>query len=139
MSLEQLDELLTNYPEIVFARTSPQQKLIIVEGCQMQVGGQQHPEKLSLSWGNAGLRSGSQIRPMTLSKPLQRQFFARLHHFTFLPSQGADPPPSFEIILHAGLSDNETFGPVVGVHIESFENVRYRRKNVKTQDIKDPL
>ncbi|XP_064441843.1 potassium-transporting ATPase alpha chain 2-like [Mirounga angustirostris] len=36
MSPEQLDELLTNYPEIVFARTSPQQKLIIVEGCQMQ-------------------------------------------------------------------------------------------------------
>ncbi|KAL2770047.1 potassium-transporting ATPase alpha chain 2 isoform 1 [Daubentonia madagascariensis] len=36
MSPEQLDELLTNYPEIVFARTSPQQKLIIVEGCQRQ-------------------------------------------------------------------------------------------------------
>lgn len=37
MSPEQLDELLTNYSEIVFARTSPQQKLIIVEGCQRQV------------------------------------------------------------------------------------------------------
>uniref|UniRef100_G1SSX6 Sodium/potassium-transporting ATPase subunit alpha n=1 Tax=Oryctolagus cuniculus TaxID=9986 RepID=G1SSX6_RABIT len=36
MSPEQLDELLANYPEIVFARTSPQQKLIIVEGCQRQ-------------------------------------------------------------------------------------------------------
>uniref|UniRef100_A0A667FLM7 Sodium/potassium-transporting ATPase subunit alpha n=1 Tax=Lynx canadensis TaxID=61383 RepID=A0A667FLM7_LYNCA len=36
MSPEQLDELLTNYSEIVFARTSPQQKLIIVEGCQRQ-------------------------------------------------------------------------------------------------------
>ncbi|XP_063217397.1 sodium/potassium-transporting ATPase subunit alpha-like [Bacillus rossius redtenbacheri] len=34
MSLEQLDELLRNHSEIVFARTSPQQKLIIVEGCQ---------------------------------------------------------------------------------------------------------
>ncbi|XP_012664948.1 potassium-transporting ATPase alpha chain 2 [Otolemur garnettii] len=36
MSPEQLDEILSNYPEIVFARTSPQQKLIIVEGCQRQ-------------------------------------------------------------------------------------------------------
>uniref|UniRef100_A0A6I8PIQ5 Sodium/potassium-transporting ATPase subunit alpha n=1 Tax=Ornithorhynchus anatinus TaxID=9258 RepID=A0A6I8PIQ5_ORNAN len=36
MSLEQLDELLVNHSEIVFARTSPQQKLIIVEGCQRQ-------------------------------------------------------------------------------------------------------
>ncbi|KAM9604690.1 potassium-transporting ATPase alpha chain 2 [Trichechus inunguis] len=34
MSPEQLDELLANHSEIVFARTSPQQKLIIVEGCQ---------------------------------------------------------------------------------------------------------
>ena len=31
---EQLDDILRNHPEIVFARTSPQQKLIIVEGCQ---------------------------------------------------------------------------------------------------------
>ncbi|CAG5099506.1 Oidioi.mRNA.OKI2018_I69.XSR.g16556.t1.cds [Oikopleura dioica] len=29
-----LDEILRNHPEIVFARTSPQQKLIIVDGCQ---------------------------------------------------------------------------------------------------------
>nr|KAF6372967.1 ATPase H+/K+ transporting non-gastric alpha2 subunit [Pipistrellus kuhlii] len=36
MSEDQLDEVLTSYPEIVFARTSPQQKLIIVEGCQRQ-------------------------------------------------------------------------------------------------------
>lgn len=54
MSPEQLDELLTNYSEIVFARTSPQQKLIIVEGCQRQVGGPQFPKNLpglSLSCG----------------------------------------------------------------------------------------
>ena len=31
---EQLDEILLHHTEIVFARTSPQQKLIIVEGCQ---------------------------------------------------------------------------------------------------------
>ncbi|XP_036084333.1 potassium-transporting ATPase alpha chain 2 isoform X2 [Rousettus aegyptiacus] len=36
MSAEQLDEVLASYTEIVFARTSPQQKLIIVEGCQRQ-------------------------------------------------------------------------------------------------------
>lgn len=32
----QIDEILNNHTEIVFARTSPQQKLIIVEGCQRQ-------------------------------------------------------------------------------------------------------
>uniref|UniRef100_A0A4W3HSB7 Sodium/potassium-transporting ATPase subunit alpha n=1 Tax=Callorhinchus milii TaxID=7868 RepID=A0A4W3HSB7_CALMI len=36
MSSEQLDEILIHHTEIVFARTSPQQKLIIVEGCQRQ-------------------------------------------------------------------------------------------------------
>ncbi|XP_077011980.1 potassium-transporting ATPase alpha chain 2 [Tamandua tetradactyla] len=36
MSPEQLDELIANHSEIVFARTSPQQKLIIVESCQRQ-------------------------------------------------------------------------------------------------------
>ncbi|XP_063798437.1 sodium/potassium-transporting ATPase subunit alpha-3 isoform X1 [Pseudophryne corroboree] len=35
-SSEQIDEILENHTEIVFARTSPQQKLIIVEGCQRQ-------------------------------------------------------------------------------------------------------
>ena len=38
MSVEYLDDLLRNHTEIVFARTSPQQKLIIVEGFQRQVG-----------------------------------------------------------------------------------------------------
>ncbi|XP_031822717.1 sodium/potassium-transporting ATPase subunit alpha-1-like isoform X6 [Sarcophilus harrisii] len=36
MSQEQLDAILREHSEIVFARTSPQQKLIIVEGCQRQ-------------------------------------------------------------------------------------------------------
>ncbi|XP_058165930.1 sodium/potassium-transporting ATPase subunit alpha-4 isoform X2 [Dasypus novemcinctus] len=36
MPSEQLDEILKTHAEIVFARTSPQQKLIIVEGCQRQ-------------------------------------------------------------------------------------------------------
>ena len=34
MSDEQLDEILMFHTEVVFARTSPQQKLLIVEGCQ---------------------------------------------------------------------------------------------------------
>lgn len=34
MSADQVDDILQNHTEIVFARTSPQQKLIIVEGCQ---------------------------------------------------------------------------------------------------------
>ncbi|GAA6070354.1 sodium/potassium-transporting ATPase subunit alpha-3a, partial [Tachysurus ichikawai] len=36
LSQEQMDDILKNHTEIVFARTSPQQKLIIVEGCQRQ-------------------------------------------------------------------------------------------------------
>lgn len=36
MDSAELDELLREHTEIVFARTSPQQKLIIVEGCQRQ-------------------------------------------------------------------------------------------------------
>ncbi|XP_034038721.1 sodium/potassium-transporting ATPase subunit alpha-2 [Thalassophryne amazonica] len=36
MSSEYLDDVLKYHTEIVFARTSPQQKLIIVEGCQRQ-------------------------------------------------------------------------------------------------------
>ncbi|XP_009272832.1 PREDICTED: sodium/potassium-transporting ATPase subunit alpha-1 [Aptenodytes forsteri] len=36
MTGEQLDDILIHHTEIVFARTSPQQKLIIVEGCQRQ-------------------------------------------------------------------------------------------------------
>ncbi|XP_041373035.1 sodium/potassium-transporting ATPase subunit alpha-3-like [Gigantopelta aegis] len=36
MTPAQIDEIIRNHSEIVFARTSPQQKLIIVEGCQRQ-------------------------------------------------------------------------------------------------------
>ena len=36
MTPAQIDDILRNHNEIVFARTSPQQKLIIVEGCQRQ-------------------------------------------------------------------------------------------------------
>jgi sodium/potassium-transporting ATPase subunit alpha len=34
MEAEDIDDIIANHKEIVFARTSPQQKLIIVEGCQ---------------------------------------------------------------------------------------------------------
>ena len=36
MTPADIDDILTDYSEIVFARTSPQQKLLIVEGCQRQ-------------------------------------------------------------------------------------------------------
>jgi sodium/potassium-transporting ATPase subunit alpha len=36
LNQDQLDDILRHHTEIVFARTSPQQKLIIVEGCQRQ-------------------------------------------------------------------------------------------------------
>ncbi|XP_015907347.1 sodium/potassium-transporting ATPase subunit alpha-B isoform X1 [Parasteatoda tepidariorum] len=36
MACDYLDNILKHHTEIVFARTSPQQKLIIVEGCQRQ-------------------------------------------------------------------------------------------------------
>lgn len=36
LNSDQLDDVLRYHTEIVFARTSPQQKLIIVEGCQRQ-------------------------------------------------------------------------------------------------------
>ena len=36
MTPAQIDNILSLHPEIVFARTSPQQKLIIVEGVQRQ-------------------------------------------------------------------------------------------------------
>lgn len=38
METEELVEILKMHPEMVFARTSPQQKLIIVESCQKLVG-----------------------------------------------------------------------------------------------------
>lgn len=34
MTCDELDGILEHHKEIVFARTSPQQKLMIVEGCQ---------------------------------------------------------------------------------------------------------
>lgn len=76
---------------------------------------------------------------MALFKPLKKQFFAHLHHLTFLPSHGADPPPFFETLLHARLSDSEAFGAVVGVVMERFKSLRSRTKTVKTQDMKYPL
>jgi len=36
MTPAQIDRVLRDHTEIVFARTSPQQKLLIVEGCQRQ-------------------------------------------------------------------------------------------------------
>lgn len=57
MSLQQLDEILCNHSEIVFARTSPQQKLIIVEGCQRQVSKR-------YKWLYAGMAIGGSQLPV---------------------------------------------------------------------------
>ena len=46
LSSEQLDNILQSHTEIVFARTSPQQKLIIVEGCQRLVREIKEPWKI---------------------------------------------------------------------------------------------
>lgn len=51
MTSEQLDSVLKHHTEIVFARTSPQQKLIIVEGCQRQVGARLGFGPLRGLWG----------------------------------------------------------------------------------------
>lgn len=34
MEISDLDDIIRDHSEIVFARTSPQQKLMIVDGCQ---------------------------------------------------------------------------------------------------------
>lgn len=47
LTQEQMDEVLRNHTEIVFARTSPQQKLIIVEGCQRQVHTHTHIHQIT--------------------------------------------------------------------------------------------
>lgn len=54
MTSEELDDILRYHTEIVFARTSPQQKLIIVEGCQRQVSEPQWPWGIRL-WGKQHL------------------------------------------------------------------------------------
>lgn len=57
LTQEQMDDILSNHTEIVFARTSPQQKLIIVEGCQRQV--QSRTQQLCVLNRNKALTSAS--------------------------------------------------------------------------------
>ncbi|KAK1878549.1 Sodium/potassium-transporting ATPase subunit alpha-2 [Dissostichus eleginoides] len=65
MSPEYLDDLLRNHTEIVFARTSPQQKLIIVEGCQRQ-GAIVAKADIGVAMGIAGSDVSKQAADMIL-------------------------------------------------------------------------
>ena len=58
---EDLDELLTLTEEIVFARTSPEQKLKIVEGCQVSTT-MSEPSILVSKDLNSGLQCKDIIR-----------------------------------------------------------------------------
>ena len=66
MELSEIDDILRNHSEIVFARTSPQQKLIIVEGCQrlgaiVAVTGDGVNDSPALKQANIGKPSESQV------------------------------------------------------------------------------
>ena len=58
---EDLDELLTLTEEIVFARTSPEQKLKIVEGCQVSTT-MNEPSILVTKDPNSGLQCKDIVR-----------------------------------------------------------------------------
>lgn len=106
MSSEQLDEILCQHSEIVFARTSPQQKLIIVEGCQRQVrrGAKGHPQTPAQGW-----EAGSQLPVLPklclYSFPRARALSNRLPEA--LP--GLDPSRSNSCCRHSSWWQNELF------------------------------
>ena len=122
MSLDQLDEVLTSYSEIVFARTSPQQKLNIVEGCQRQVGGQQCSEDLP------GLHCPlRKCRAEILRSWLGAFSTSWDNSLTVITSHcyllGWPPdllrgPLTWSCMLSKGLSDRESSGTMVGVGLE---------------------
>lgn len=67
MSVEDLAEIINNHNEIVFARTSPQQKLLIVEGFQKQ--GQ------IVAVTGDGVNDSPVCLKITVGQPQPKQFF----------------------------------------------------------------
>lgn len=80
MTSEQLDDILKYHTEIVFARTSPQQKLIIVEGCQRQVSMQ-----LSQAFFWGALDSGEDPNQSHNGVNQWSQTMAHGPHLVFIP------------------------------------------------------
>lgn len=125
MSEDQLDEVLTSYPEIVFARTSPQQKLIIVEGCQRQVGGQQCSKDLPVPH-RPNCRAKIQIPGQGLVPFQPLDIVPCLSSSPHIATSPADPLPSLDSLtrsctLSKGLSDSEASGTMVDVGTERFK------------------
>ena len=128
MSLQQLDEILCNHSEIVFARTSPQQKLIIVEGCQRQVSKRckvLHTDMaLGHSWGSSFPQipsprwEGGSLFPMLFKLCLYSFHCARILH-NRLPRMLSGQNPSYSNSCYRLNSywQNEPFLSLIGLEL----------------------